>query len=143
MPDTEEGQAEPSIADFDPTTDEIREAFPEAVADIESEARSGAAEEERERIRAIHDLDVPDAYSDLLAEGMFDPEATADSVSRRILAEQAEKRKARLAARERDEEELEAPDAEAGTGDEPGDDPSRAAAFILSAGRSEREAETA
>lgn len=110
MADSEK-DTEPQLTDFDPTTDELREAFPEACVEIEA----AGAEAERERIQAIHGIDVPDGYEGVKTEGMFDPEATADSVSRRILARQSEQRKAALDARKADEEELEAPDPDAGT----------------------------
>ena len=112
MPDEDQGQEQSGAEDLELSTEEVREAFPEAVVEIETEAR----EEERERIRAIYEIDVPDSYEDAKAEGMFDPEATRDSVASEILQRQSAKRQAALDARRSDEKELDAPDP--GTGAE-------------------------
>lgn len=111
-----------ALRELDPTADQLREACPEAVEAIASEAQlagqTEGAEAERERIRAIYELDVPEAHGELIEDGMFDPDATADSVSRRILARQAEMRQAQLEARQGDEEDLDAPRERAGSGNE-------------------------
>lgn len=114
MADSDQG-SEPQLTDFEPSADELREAFPEAAAEIESAGREEGAEDERERITAILDLEVTDGHEEVIEEAVGDPEATADSVSRRILARQSEQRKAALDARKADEEELDAPEPDAGT----------------------------
>lgn len=105
----ENGDSDQELPDF--TAEELREEFPEAVSEIEADAR----EEERRRIQTIHELDVSDGYEDLVVEGMFDPEASAESVSRAVLEARAEKRRAQLDARKADEEELDAPESRSGT----------------------------
>lgn len=139
MSDSAEGQDERTLEEKNLTAKEVREAFPEASAEIEAEAR----EAERERIQAIHDLDVPNAYGELVVEGMFEPDSTAESVSRAVVEAQSQKRKAQRDALQGDEEELDAPEARSGAGDEELDGPEQAAAFILQAGRRPDEARTA
>lgn len=132
--DSEDQTTREQLSDINASAEDLRAACPGAVEEIEEEAASEAAEAERERIQAIYDLDVPSAYDDLKGEAMFDPEATANTVSRRILDRQSERKRAQLEAREGDEEELDAPSgsATAAGADEEG---AEEAAAILGAAR--------
>lgn len=119
------------LDDLELSAEEVREHFPEASEAIAADGR----EQERDRILAIFDLDVPDAYQELIAEAVSDPDATADSVSRKILDRQSEKRKAALEARKEDEEGLDAPEPDAG-GDEEADASDKRFRELLEAGES-------
>lgn len=77
---------------MDPET--LKAEYPEAA---EALMREGARQE-RERIQAIEELEAP-GHEDLVAELKYDPEATAESVSRAIVERQKEAREDRLEAR--------------------------------------------
>lgn len=120
------------------TTEELREAFPQLVDQIEEAARAEGVVSERERIQAIEELEAP-GHEDFVAERKFDPEATADSVSREVLERQKQGRQDRLNARREDEEQMDAPGPSPNADIDGGEEGEKAAAFILTAGKQRRE----
>lgn len=110
---------------------EIRESFPDLVKKIEESARAEGAKAERERIRAIEELPAA-GREDLVRELKYQPDATADSVARELLARQKLGRQARLSARREDEEQMDTPGPAPRDTGAPADEGEKAAAFILS-----------
>lgn len=110
---------------------EIRESFPDLVRKIEESARAEGAKAERERIRAIEELPAA-GHEDFVRKLKYQPDATADSVARELLARQKLGRQERLSARREDEKEMDTPGPTPRSTGEPADEGERAAAFILS-----------
>jgi len=108
--DIENGKAQTQTGGFymKLTAQQVKEQHPEAYQAIYDEgaasvqaghsdeavaqARTQGANEERERIRGIHSLEAP-GHEELVASEMFNAEANADSVSKKVLEAQAEARK--------------------------------------------------
>lgn len=73
------------------TVDALKAAYPDLVKQIEDAAAKTAAESaaknERERIKAVHDLAL-DGYEDIAQDAMFENPATAEQVAVKIIAAQ-------------------------------------------------------
>lgn len=73
------------------TVDALKTAYPDLVKQIEDAAAKTAAESaaknERERIKAVHDLTL-DGYEDIAQDAMFENPATAEQVAVKIIAAQ-------------------------------------------------------
>lgn len=111
------------------TAEHLASAFPDAVAEL----KQAAVEAERERIQAIEQLEAP-GYEAFIEKAKYEPDATSDSVARRIVELQAQKRADQLTAIQGDETEIEAPEHVAST-DSGIDEAARVAARVLAAGR--------
>lgn len=83
------------------TVDALKTAYPDLVAQIENAAAEAAANAERERIKAVHDLSL-DGYEDIAQDAMFENPATAEQVAIKIIAKQKEQGNQYLADRAAD-----------------------------------------